>query len=313
MWQSLSRPLRPQHVSVGTSATLHHRRIFVLPTRYGFGFGLLLVVMWLASVNYNNNLGFILTYLLASIALVSAVHAVWALNGLRLQVSRTAPVYQGELAQCPVRLHNASGRVRCALRLALDGAPSVTLELPAGGEVQTSLGLRAERRGWMEAGPVTVSTVYPLGLFRAWSSRRLECRILVYPRPAPPGRPFPEVADGDAAGKRPKPGEDEMYGFRGYQPGDSPRTIHWKGLARGQGLYTREYRQPSASELWLDYHRTPGDGIEARLSQLCRWLLEAEQGGRPYGLRLPGQEPLEPGHGMAHLHACLTQLALFPA
>ena len=44
---------------------LVQRRVFILPTRQGLVFGGTLALMLAASVNYNLNLGYVLTFLLA--------------------------------------------------------------------------------------------------------------------------------------------------------------------------------------------------------------------------------------------------------
>jgi len=51
------------------AVTLNHRRIFILPTKRGLGFALLLLLLLLIAFVYNNNLVYLLTFLLASIFL----------------------------------------------------------------------------------------------------------------------------------------------------------------------------------------------------------------------------------------------------
>src|SRR6185437_5813319 len=50
--------------------TLGQRRIFILPTRQGYAFALMLLLLLLASINYSLSLGFLLTFLLGSMAAV---------------------------------------------------------------------------------------------------------------------------------------------------------------------------------------------------------------------------------------------------
>ncbi|MGD8886577.1 MAG: DUF58 domain-containing protein, partial [Gammaproteobacteria bacterium] len=53
---------------------LTQRRIFILPTRQGILFAIVLVIMLIGSINYNNSLGYLLTFLLASVAVVSILY-----------------------------------------------------------------------------------------------------------------------------------------------------------------------------------------------------------------------------------------------
>jgi uncharacterized protein (DUF58 family) len=49
--------------------------------------------------------------------------------------------------------------------------------------------------------------------------------------------------------------------------------------------------------------------MEARLSRLTAWVLQADRLGLDYGLRLPGKE-IAMGHGAAQRRRCLEALAL---
>ncbi len=54
--------------------TLGSRRIYILPTRNGLYFAVLVLAMLLGSMNYNNSLGFALAFLLAAVGLVAMHH-----------------------------------------------------------------------------------------------------------------------------------------------------------------------------------------------------------------------------------------------
>ena len=75
-------------------------------------------------------------------------------------------------------------------------------------------------------------------------------------------------------------------------------------------MLTKQFSGEAAQEIWLDWEGLPGMDTEARLSQLTRWVLDADRDGLSYGLRLPGlQHP--PASGLEHKHRCLQALALF--
>jgi uncharacterized protein (DUF58 family) len=92
--------------------------------------------------------------------------------------------------------------------------------------------------------------------------------------------------------------------------GESQRHIDWKAVARGQALMTKQFTAESDGLLYLDFAAVRLDDLEARLSQLALWVIEAERARRPYGLRLPLVE-IPPSLGEPHLHRCLRALALF--
>ena len=69
--------------------------------------------------------------------------------------------------------------------------------------------------------------------------------------------------------------------------------------------------QSSESVEALDWRAVASLGdVEARLSQLTAWVLEAERRGARYALTLPGHA-IALGQGTAHRDTCLRALALF--
>jgi uncharacterized protein (DUF58 family) len=87
--------------------------------------------------------------------------------------------------------------------------------------------------------------------------------------------------------------------------------VAWKAVARSQKMLTKQFSGEAASELWLDWAALPAAlDLEARLSRLAGWVLQAERLGALYGLRLPGFE-VPPSHGESHSAACLRALALY--
>ncbi|MFN2308725.1 MAG: DUF58 domain-containing protein [Gammaproteobacteria bacterium] len=296
----------------GEWVELDRRRVFVLPTRAGFGFAALLLVMLVGAINYSNNLIFALTFLLAGLGPVSLLHTYRNLSRLQLQAGQGRPDFVGGALGFQVWLRAGDGRPRRALHLEVEGGDSGFAQ-PGTAPVAVWLHRPATRRGPQRLGRVIVSTRYPLGLFQAWSNVEFAHTELVYPAPAPPGPPPPEAADLPAQAGDHRPGDEDFHGLRHYHPGDSLRQIHWKALARGQGLLTKEFAAAGTPQLcWLDFAAAPGPDPEARLRRLCRWILDAERAEIRYGLRLPGQA-WAPAHGHAHRDRCLAALACFGA
>lgn len=291
---------------------LRQRRIFVLPTRAGFGFALALVVMLVASINYNLSLGYALVFLIAGIAVVSIVHAFRNLLGLTVAPGRAEPVFAGETAQFHLRLRNDQPRRRPALRF-IDDGEAQHFDLAASASDERPLRRHAERRGWLPIGRVVLETRYPLGLIRAWSVLRPDARCLIWPAPEPSPPPLPDDGGG-ATGKRATTGgDDDFAGLRGHDPADSPRHVAWKVVARGGPMLTKRFTGLDGGDLLLDWHALPGHlDVEQRIARLAAWALKAHEQGRPFGLRLPDAQ-LAPARGRAHLHQCLTNLALHGA
>lgn len=285
-------------------------RIYIVPTRFGYGYGLLLLVMLLGAMNYSNSMAFALTFLLMAVGLLGMHHTHANLLNLRLRVGRVEPVYAGELAQFQVWLENPSPTSRYTIALGWpDDPPAAWLDVPAQGSVAGLLPLPASRRGWLRAPRFAVATEFPLGLLHAWTWIELDMQTVVYPNPARHGR-TPPVAAGDsghAAANR--PGVDEFVGIRSYAAGDTPRSIHWKSFAKLGTPLVKHFGETISSEHVFDWAALADLDPEARLSQLARWVLDAEAAREPYVLALPALT-LGPAQGEAHQHACLRALAL---
>lgn len=293
----------------GVEAVLGTRQIYILPTRHGLLFAVVLVALALAAVNYNNALAYLLTFLLASMAVVSLLHTQRNLLKLRVSAAGGDPVFAGEPAALRVCLHNDGG-ARYALRLGSTQTTLAPFDVPAHDTRCVVLSMPTLKRGWLGCPPLTLASVYPLGITRAWSRRlTLPARCLVYPKPADEA-PW-QAAAGTEGESQPGVMQDgdDFTGLRAYQPGDAPARISWKTLARGQGLHTKDFRAPRAESVWLDWEAFAPHDVETRLSFLCRATLEAEDSGLTYGLRLPGVV-LEPDNGALHRHRCLEALAL---
>jgi uncharacterized protein (DUF58 family) len=292
-------------------AVLSRQRVYILPTRYGWSYAGVLLVMLVGSVNYNNSLGHLLSFLLASLALVSMLHTQRNLLNLRLRAGHVSPAFPGQQALFRLCLHNDAPVPRRGLEITYRaGRRSVRTSVSAAGVGCVELPLTARTRGWLRLKEVTVSTRYPLGLFRAWSPVRLGAACLVYPGPAG-ARPLP--AGGSPQGQDDRwrgEAREDFAGFRDYRPGDAPRQVYWKAAAREQGLMVKLFAGGGAGQVLLTWEDAGPGHLEARLSQLCAWLLEAHRRGLGFGMTLPDSQ-IPPGEGEAHLHRCLYALAVY--
>lgn len=293
------------------TVVLVHRRVFILPTRHGLVFGALLVMMLLGSINYSLGVGFILAFLLASMGVSSKIHTYRNLVSLRLSAGRARPVFAGDTAQFPVHLENPGAPDRYSIGITQDGSRFVYTDVPAHRAVTALVAVPALHRGLLRPGRLTLCTRYPLGLFRAWSYFEPDTHCVVYPQPAPKGRPLPLPESLAGHGALRGEGSEDFAGLRQYHPGDSPRHIAWKAAARGEALLTKQFSGHADSELWLDWRHLPARmDVEARLSQFTRWVLDAHARGAEFGLKLPGKT-IATGGGNQQRDRCLEALALF--
>jgi uncharacterized protein (DUF58 family) len=299
------------------SVLLSQRRVYILPTRAGLAFCALLLVLLIGSINYNLGLGFGLTFVAGACALVDMVQTTRNLAGLVLSAGRAPAVFAGEDAPFELRIENPTRLPRYAVWIDFEDVPEPrqAIDAPAGGSATLVLRTPTRARGWMRPPRVCLSTRFPLGLFRAWSWWQPDSRALVYPFPEPDAPPLPMQG-------RPSPdgigsaGNDDFGGVRTYQPGDPPRHLAWRQIARldpelGGQLVTKHFEGGTIDELVLDFDALPVRlDAELRLARMTRWVLEAEQRALPYAFRL-GRIRYDAALGTAHQAACLRALALY--
>jgi uncharacterized protein (DUF58 family) len=290
---------------------LAHRRVYILPVSHGYLYALVLLVMLTGSINYSLSLGFVLTFLLAGLAINGMLYTFRNLANLRLTAGRPRSIFVGQSAEFPLRIENPTEVARVAIEVSSAGVEPLAFDVPARAEIAIVIPFPATRRGLLRLERVTLLTRFPLGLFRAWSYAQFDVDCIVFPNPESPGAPLPKPAGERGEGATSALGTEDYAGLRPYHAGDSPRRIAWKADAREQGLLTKVFSGRADSHLWLDWSDLPQAlDLEARLSRLTRWVLEADQIDCAYGLRLPGVT-LEPATGMDHRTRCLEALALY--
>lgn len=292
------------------AVVLRHQSIYVLPTRQGAAFMVLMVLLWVLGTNYQNNLILALAFLLISLVFVSVVHAFRNLSGLSLKGMRAAPTFVGELAEFELLASRAPSARHESIMLRWDAEDATELDLLDRSEARITLSHRARKRGWLRPGYLLIESRFPLGLIRAWSWVQLDVQALVYPKPLS-SRDVPlSHLTADSGEKLSSENQEDFQGFRSYQPGAPLAHVAWKLYARGAGMHLKEYQGFQSEQVWLDWHRLSGLDQETRLSQLCYWVLEFGKTTAEYGLRLPGvQIPL--GRGPEHQNRVLKELALF--
>ena len=310
------------------TVTLDRRRIFIFPSRTGCFFGLCLLLMLVAAINYQNNMSYALTFLLANLFLVAVLHSYANLSNLTISAVGAREAFAGQRCAFHLRLSAGARRGHFALQVGwaapaparrrllpgLLSSPEMLavdeVDLEAGTQRDLRLHLPVGERGWYRPGRLRIDSVYPLGLLRCWTWVDLDLRALVYPVPRALGEPAAQAGDGREGLRLAAAGDDEFAGIRDYREGDNPRRVFWKSLAQGQSLQSKEYADTIADTRWLSWEDFPGLATERRLSALCHWVLDYHRRELEYGLRLPGTA-LAPACGDRQRGRALRALALY--
>ena len=294
---------------------LDRRRVYIVPSKTGFTYLVLLIMIFIAAINFNLNLGYALTFILATAAIVDMLYTFRNLAGLGLLSTPPQPVFAGETAQFTLHLANRNPRPRYAIGIGFTKETMQMADIPATSNGIITLNYTSTQRGWYQCPRIRLHTSFPMGLFNAWAYLQTDKHLLVYPAPEQ-GAPELPYTDIDGEQSLAKSGHDEFSGVRNYHPGDSPKNLAWRQMARQSGgdndvLLSKVFSGGQQKMVLLDFSALAVTlSTEQKLSRLCAWALRAEKQGLVYGFKL-GSHYLSPSNGERHQRNCLIELALF--
>lgn len=294
----------------GKLTTLTSGRIYILPTSVGLVFALTAFAMLLGSMNYNNNLSFVLTFMLSALGFVAMHQCQRNLVGVEIGFAGVTPVHAGRPSEFRFALRNSSKSRRYHLQLYVDNIVSEVHDIGPGESRIFRLEIPTKERGYLRLPRFGIRTTFPFELFRAWSWLHMDLDALVWPAAAEEVPPPPPALSTNGHRQHDARGEEDFAGLRKYSSSDSPRQIAWKAFARSGDILSKQFAGADTSSQWFDFNEAPGRDIEERLSVLTRWIVDAEYGQRDYGLLIGGYE-FPPAHGDAQRQQTLRALALF--
>jgi uncharacterized protein (DUF58 family) len=304
---------------------LDRNRIYILPTRSGLVFWAIVLVLLVGSINFSLQLGYLLTFTIVSMALVSMYDTHRNLSGLTVRGQSADPVHAGDVASFELTISNPFPTDRFALNFNFmlparrrsaddqpeDPMPGTWVDVPAASVRRIGVGLPTRRRGRRPCPRIRLSTRFPFGLWEAWSYLRPDLSAVIYPAPEVDAPPLPpgHTADGESSGIT--AGGDEFSGVRPYRPGDPQKMIAWRLAARSDELSVKFFESTGGGDVWLDFDALPSSlNPEQRISRLAGWILMAQAAGLSYGLQLPAGR-IDLGRGYEHCERCLEALALY--
>ena len=291
-------------------------QIFIVPTKFGGVLLFSIIFILFVGAIYNNNLVNLLSFFLASISIVSMVQTHDNLKSIKLKTIRVTSGFAESFITVETSLENPTKATRFNLDVRLpdlefyeeieDGLP-----ISAFSRHRFQGVYRTQKRGVYKISKVKISSIYPLGLFYAWTYKDTDSQYFVYPKAA--GKlPLPfSTVEGETSRFSHAHGED-FSGHRGFQHADSPRRIDWRAFARGRGILIKEFRSGSSKSLLLDYESCTQSEVEARLEQLSQWIEYCRKKEIPFALKVKDQQ-IDTGMGVRHIKKALEILAQFKA
>ncbi len=294
-------------------ATLNPRQIYIVPTRWGILYAVMLILLLIGSINYSLSLGYYITFLLAALGNTAMLYTWRNVVHLKIAVSHIQPVFSGNTAQVLTHFSDSKSRARYAVAAQFKDNLVTVFDIASNETQHLILPLNTQQRGWLALPRLLIYTEFPLSLFHAWAYVESPIQILVYPKPSDSIIAPPQLASVLNSGSTPTSrGDDDFDGHKTYQMGDAPSRIDWKASSKGIGMFSKQYAGNTAASVWLDWATTNGLNVEMRVSQMAKWVVDAHAAQQTYGLILPNLT-LAPNNSEAHYHQSLSALALLQA
>lgn len=299
-------------------------QIYILPTGHGMTMLIGVVVMILTAATYNNNLIYLLAFFVFSLLLVSLTQTHRNLRNIKVLYPPFAEGYAGQNFPVTFRVVNQSDKSKESINLSFYYKPpdlNVDLEnvqhielIESGGGKSIVLHAGGKHRGLYMLPGLKVSTVYPLGFFRAWMLVDIKSKVYIYPQ-LKGNLPLPVAGQGegnlDTKSAQALLGEEgDFKEHRVWRVGESDRHVDWKVFARSKKKMTKVFNKSQDLGLQFFYQRIMHLEPEDRLSQLSLWIYESNELGVAFELNMPGQIiPLAKGE--EHVRQCLRTLAVY--
>lgn len=292
--------------------TINRHQLYILPTRSGMTYLIVLLLTLAGSINYENSLGFMLSFLLGAMGFLSMIYTHQNINQLNIKAGRAEPVFAEQIMSFPIYLSSNNNKTYPNIKLLSNSGITTTAHIINGSETQCKLQIKASHRGYVSIGRIKLFSEFPMGLFHAWSWLKLDSQCLVYPAPDTHRHALQfEKNQGQGFNNSHQQGVDDFAGIRQYHDGDLPNHMAWKAIAKTGHLQTKLFTNDCAKKIWINWlHTNEAFNIEQRLSILCRMVLDAHDNNIVYGLQIP-ETIISPSSGLQHKQRCLKALALF--
>ncbi len=290
---------------------LHNRRLYILPTRFGIMYSFLLLVIFLAAINYQNSLSFALSFLLTSIGIVSLWKTHKNLLNLDIKLLKPKTVFNGEQLELMFQIKHSHSFAHYAVGLQYQQSAPCYCTINPQQTKNISLNLNTDQRGIFQLDGITIFTRFPTGLFHCWGWMQFEHPVLIYATPIATclDSEIAEISDDGNNHTKCLDGDD-FAGLREHKQGESLKHISWKAVAQGRGFLSKIYQGQSQPSLWLDWDNIQASSIEEKISKITSLILKADASNQQYGLKTPFVH-INKNIGKAHKEQCLKALATY--
>ncbi len=285
---------------------LTQRHVFIFLSKEGGFYAFMMLAIFIAGVNYANNLVLGLCFFLGSVLVVALHHTFNNLSGMLLEAVDASDCEAGTHTAYRIRITPKGRQIIHQLKLEWDDQIHIVPRFDRATLI--TMQLKTPTRGQFFPPRLGISSVYPLGILRAWTYVRFNEPAWVSPHPIEGLLDGQVKSSGDDDEVEVRvAGQDEFEDLRCFIEGESLAHVSWGHLARGQGVLTKRFSDARGTEQLLDYDAMHG-GHELRLSQLAYWVNRLSEDQVSFELKVRNQS-LPLGAGLLHKKSALRLLA----
>lgn len=310
-WHARTLRWLQQRIPPSPRYSLNLKSVFIFPSWFGWGYLLMCGCLFILGTNYQNNLMLLLCYFLLALMLITLFSSYQNFARLTIRATPVKPVYAGESALLSMKISAPADAepVHGQIEVTWWQQPGpLTIDADRHGP-HFSLPFVTRTRGIITLPRVTISSLFPLGLYRCWTHLDFQQTVTVYPRPIPcQVTLYPDENEGGDT-RVEQFGHDDFYALRGYQAGEPLQRIAWKNIAKGGEWVSKTFSEPQRQTGYL--RLASGEPVETALGKLAFQVNALSERDAYFGLQL-GHIHIAPGTGESHKHQCLSALARFP-
>ncbi len=247
-------------------------------------YGSLCFILLLMGMAYGNNLVYVVCFYLTTMGLAMAKLTNDHVHHVVIEKSFIKDAFAESDQIVFVVVRNTTQQTLKQVEIKVSGQKNVVrVDLKPDESQTVEILWTPEKRGSQPLPRIRIQSSYPAGMFQAWKILKSKEDVVIYP--AKRGqKDFPQ------AGASSQDSVGILKEIREYQPGDSPKRIHWRSLAKSNQLRTLLHEGNENQICRLNWDHVSHLAVESRLEQLTLWISQAQGLGSPWELKLPNRE-----------------------
>lgn len=297
---------------------LPSQKTYIVPTGFGFAFGLIALVLLVMAIGYGNNLLYFFVFLLISMAL----SGMWLTNknieSFEVSEVLTTNIFANEINHLELKLKNKDAQsavwdVQISIADKAIKNKIHTVDEIRTDEVSKSsfVDWRPQFRGQFQRPRILIQSEFPFRMLRAWKYYGQPEQIIIFPeRKGQTNIPVNEGRKLDEQQMAQLENQGLFRDYREFQKSDSPQRIDWKRSLKHQKHFVKNFEVSGEEKVLIDWEMTSFlTNFEDRVSQMALWVDNCQKKNNDYSLRIAHLQTEYLSH-QQHYKDCMTTLAL---